>query len=143
MKYQVFIDDNFHYMDPEHQSAGRQFATLEEAVGYCRSFVDDSLVSNYTLGMPSYELLNQYFLFGEDPFVKGGDGAIPFSARDYATAWVRDTYGDWQFNFCKRDNPGLSRLIAIVLSPVVWWRIRRRRHPPAASGPAGRASSSV
>jgi hypothetical protein len=139
MKYQVFIDDNFHYMDPEHRSAGQQFATLEEAVGYCRSFVDGFLISNYRLGMPSYELLNQYFLFGEDPFVKGSDGGIPFSARDYATEWVRDVYGDWQFNFCGRDSPSLSWLISILLSPFVWWRIRRRLHPRAASARSGAA----
>ena len=49
MKFQVFIDDNFHYMDPEHQLAGPQFATLEEAVGYCERAVDDFLISNYQL----------------------------------------------------------------------------------------------
>ena len=52
MKYQVFIDDNFHYMDPEHQSAGQQFATLEEAVEYCKKHVDDWLIYAYRLGMP-------------------------------------------------------------------------------------------
>jgi hypothetical protein len=57
MKYQVFIDDNFHYMDPEHQSAGQQFATLEEAVEYCKKHVDDWLIYAYRLGMPPYELL--------------------------------------------------------------------------------------
>jgi hypothetical protein len=126
MTYQVFIDDNFHYMDPEHQSAGQQFATLEEAVRYCRRFVDDVLISNYRLGMPCYELLTQYRLFGEDPFVMSSEGGVPFSARDYATARIREVYGDWQFEFCKRDNPGLSRLVAVLLSPVVCWRIRRR-----------------
>jgi hypothetical protein len=126
MKYQVFIDDNFHYMDPEHQSAGPQFATLEEAVGYCKRLVDYSLISAYRLGMPPYELQTSYLLFGEDPFVRGGEGGVPFSARDYARAWVREVYGDWQFEFCKRDNPSLSWLIAILLSPVVWWRIRRK-----------------
>jgi hypothetical protein len=131
MKYQVVIDDNFHYMDAEHQSAGQQFATLEEAVRYCKRFVDDTLISNYRLGMPSYELLTQYLLFGEDPFVRSSEGGVPFSARDYATARVREVYGDWQFRFCKRGNPSFSILIAILLSPAVWWRIRRRLHPRA------------
>jgi hypothetical protein len=133
MKFQVFIDDNFHYMDPEHQLAGPQFATLEEAVGYCKRIVDHSLISAYRLGKPPYELLTQYLLFGKDPFVRSGEGGVPFSARDYARRWVREVYGDWQFKFLERDNPSLSWLIAILLSPVVWWRIRRRLHSRVAS----------
>jgi len=132
MTYQVIIDDNFHYMDPEHQRVGPRFATLEEAVAYCRRVVDEFLIENYRFGMPSYELLTQYLLYGEDPFVRGGEGGVPFSARDYAGTWIREVYGEWQFAVCNRDKPLLSRLIATALAPVVRWRIGRRLHRSAA-----------
>ena len=138
MSYQVIIDDNFHYMDPQHQLVGPQFATLEEAVAYCKRLVDEFLIQNYRLGMPAYELLTQYLLFGEDPFVRGGEGGVPFSAHGYAETWVREVYGEWQFAASNRDNPRLSRLIAMVLAPVVRWRIGRRLHRLAAS--SGRAA---
>ena len=125
MKYQVFIDDNFHYMDPDHQSAGQQFATLEEAVAYCQRFVDKDLFSSYRLGMPCYELSAQWAMFGEDPFVRGGEGGVPFSARDYVSERIREVYGDWQDEICDPGSPRFSSIVAVLLSPMVWWRIRR------------------
>jgi hypothetical protein len=85
MSYRVLIDDNFHYMDPEGRSEGKEFRTLEEAVVYCKKIVDDFLISGHRPGMTADELLAQYESFGEDPFVAAGDGIVHFSARDYAT----------------------------------------------------------
>ncbi len=93
MSYRVLIDDNFHYMDPEHRSVGQEFGTLEEAVAYCKKIVDDFLSSGHRPGMTAGELLEQYTFFGEDPFVATGDGVVHFSARDYAAERVRAICG--------------------------------------------------
>jgi len=130
MEYQVLIDDNFHYAEPEHRSTGPQFATLEEAVTYCKRVVEDSLLHHYRLGMPAHELLTQYLLFGDDPFVYTGEGGVPFSARAYAATWIREVYGDWQWRTSSPDHPWLSWLTALLLAPVVEWRIRRRMRRP-------------
>ncbi len=83
MTYRVLIDDNFHYMDPEHRYSGPGFATLDSALKYCKTIVDDFLASAYRDGMSVEQLIEQYQLFGEDPFVVG-EGTGTFSAWDYA-----------------------------------------------------------
>ena len=83
MTYRVLIDDNSHYMDPEHRYSGPDFDTLDDALQHCKAIVDDFLASAYREGMSAKELAEQYLLFGEDPFVVG-EGTSTFSARDYA-----------------------------------------------------------
>ena len=90
MKYPVFVDDNFHYMDESERYQLGDFESLEEAVAACQRIVDEFLMSNYRPGMTAGELLTQYTFYGEDPFVFTGDGTVPFSARDYASQRVRE-----------------------------------------------------
>ena len=89
MRYRVLVDDNFHYMDESERYALGEFDTLEAAVAACKRLVDEFLTSSYRPGMTAAELLTQYALFGEDPFVYTGDDTVPFSARDYASDKVR------------------------------------------------------
>ena len=88
MKYRVFVDDNFHYMDESERYQLGEFGTLEAAVDACKKVVDEFLVSNLRPGMTADELITQYALFGEDPFILTGDGSVPFSAREYAAERV-------------------------------------------------------
>lgn len=88
-KYRVFVDDNFHYMDEGERYQLGDFDSLEAAVAACTRIVDEFLAANHRPGMTSGELLTQYSLYGEDPFVFTGDGTVPFSARDYASERIR------------------------------------------------------
>ncbi len=90
MTYRVLIDDNFHYMDPEHRYSGPDFDALDDALQHCKAIVDDFLASAYGDGMSAKELVEQYRLFGEDPFVIGGEGTKMFSAWDYAYSRARE-----------------------------------------------------
>jgi len=80
MKYEVFVDDNFHYMDEDERYKLGEFDTEEEAVAACKEIVDKFLLFNYKPGMTAEELYSHYTDFGEDPFVRPGS----FSAWTYA-----------------------------------------------------------
>jgi hypothetical protein len=90
--YRVMVDDNFHYMDKDERADAGAFMTAEEAVAACRGIVDDSLAHLLAPGMTAIELLAQYHLFGDDPFVVAAEGGAPvtFSARDYAEKRVAE-----------------------------------------------------
>ena len=42
MNYQVFIDDNFHYMDESERIIGKTYSTAGKAVAAAQLIVDDS-----------------------------------------------------------------------------------------------------
>ena len=86
-KYQVMVDDNFHYMNEDERYTHGTFATAEEASAACRELVDKWLAAHYEPGMTPEKLYNSYVSFGEDPFVVGPPGedmSGTFSAWDYA-----------------------------------------------------------
>ncbi len=89
-RYKVLIDDNFHYMDEEARIEHGIFKSSEKAVAACHRIVDESLRHLHEPGMSAAELIAQYALFGDDPFIVtlGDTGAtgppVSFSARDYA-----------------------------------------------------------
>ena len=85
MKYKVYVDDNFHYMDESHRYKLGEYNSLEKAIKACKKIVDEFLLENYKSGMTIGELLAQYSLYGEDPFIIGADEGVPFSARNYAS----------------------------------------------------------
>ncbi len=55
-----------------------------------KKIVIEFLNENYRPGMTSGELLSQYSLYGEDPFIIGADEGVPFSARAYASVKVEE-----------------------------------------------------
>jgi len=83
--FQVFVDDNFHYMDESERYRLGGFPTCEAAIEACIRIVDEYLDSAYQPGMDAGELWQSYSMFGEDPFVIAPAGATcKFSAWDYA-----------------------------------------------------------
>lgn len=70
MKFQVLIDDNYHYMDESERITHGEFETLEAAIEACKKIVNDCLGHGYTPGMSAQELNAYYTMFGEDPWVK-------------------------------------------------------------------------
>ena len=94
MKYEVLVDDNYHYMDESERYKHGEFETLEEAISACKAIVDEFLTSSYKPGMSAAELNQLYTMFGEDPWIAGGGPGVKFSAWDYASARVREICGE-------------------------------------------------
>jgi hypothetical protein len=83
-RYEVLVDDNFHYMDEEYRYKLGEFRDCQGAIAACKKIVDEFLLANYRPGMASGELWQQYSFFGEDPFISTTDGNCRFSAWSYA-----------------------------------------------------------
>ncbi len=81
--YELFVDDNFHYMDEESRYKAGSFDSYDEALAKAKAIVDDFLGQSHTPGMTSKELYGAYTGFGEDPFIIPEDDSH-FSAWDYA-----------------------------------------------------------
>lgn len=84
MSYTVHVDDNFHYQDESERYTAGSYETYDRAVAECRKIVDRSLTELFTRGMSADELMKQYAMFGEDPWISGDSGDDRFPARDYA-----------------------------------------------------------
>lgn len=77
--FTVFVDDNFHYTDENERLKHGEFSTFEEAVVACKAVVNKCLLHGYAKGMTADELISQYVLYGEDPWISG-DG-LPYHFR--------------------------------------------------------------
>jgi len=90
-KYQVYIDDNYHYMDKSERYVAGSYSSLEEAVERCKEITIKSLEHHYENGITPEDLSAQWAMFGEDPFIRvdpfitGADEQVPFSARKFIT----------------------------------------------------------
>ena len=88
-KYTVFVDDNARSQDESARYQLAEFDTYEAAVAACRKIVEE-FFQDCQPGQQSYEKLwEHYTMFGEDPFIIGGDKKQPFSAWDYAKELCR------------------------------------------------------
>ncbi len=85
-KYKVYVDDNYHYMDVSERYAAGSYDSLKEALEKCKEITIKSLGDQFERGITPDKLQAQWSMFGEDPFIVGGDGSIPFSARKFITA---------------------------------------------------------
>ena len=90
--YSVYVDDNFHYMDESERYKLDTFETCEDAVKACMKIVDEFLEDGYKAGKNFEELMKEYLLFGEDPFIVSSDKTCFFSARDYARKRCSELY---------------------------------------------------
>ncbi|HMA37958.1 MAG TPA: hypothetical protein VKY74_26145 [Chloroflexia bacterium] len=85
--YEVFVDDNYHYMDERERYRRGAYPTCAAATAACRQIVDEYLRAAYRPGMTADALWQGYVSFGEDPFIQApGDPACTFAAWDYARA---------------------------------------------------------
>jgi len=83
-KHEVYVDDNFHYLDESERYKHGAFETCEEAIMVYKKIVDEFLDQGYEKGMNFKELYEGYLGVGEDPFIISGDTTCFFSAWDYA-----------------------------------------------------------
>ena len=84
MNYQIFIDDNFHYMDESERIKGNTYNTAGKALAAAQQIVDECLKDLYRNGLSSDELYDLYVSSGKDPFIITSDDNCKFSAWDYA-----------------------------------------------------------
>ena len=84
MKYQIAVDDNFHYMDESERDYGDIYKTAEEAIAAAQELVDKSLRHLYQDGQTPEELYSDYQDWGDDPFIITEDKSCKFSAWTYA-----------------------------------------------------------
>jgi hypothetical protein len=92
----VFVDDNFHYMDEEYRYELGSFHDCESAVAACKKIVDEFLADCYQQCRTPKELWQQYFSFGEDPWIatEDPDCRVRFSAWEYAKERCEEIYQD-------------------------------------------------
>ncbi len=84
-KFKVIIDDNYHYGDESERYTVGSYASLEEALDKCKEITLESLKHFYEKGISPEKLSAQWSMFGEDPYIVGGDTSVPFSARKFIT----------------------------------------------------------
>lgn len=85
LAFEIWIDDNFHYMDEDERYSGGRYTTYEEALRRAYEVVEHSLGESYKPGMTATELYSSYTSFGEDPWITPTpEGVEAFSAWKYA-----------------------------------------------------------
>jgi len=92
-EFELFVDDNYHFMDEQSRYQAGSFASYGEALAKARAIVDEFLEQRHQPGMTSRELYEGYVEFGEDPFIVPA-GEPHFSAWDYARARCRELCAD-------------------------------------------------
>jgi hypothetical protein len=96
-RYQVMVDDNFHYMDPDERREQGIYDTLDDALAVCHEIVERSLREAFKPGVTAEKLYDHYTSFGEDPFIvvlDGADANAKFSAWNYAKERCRAMCGE-------------------------------------------------
>jgi hypothetical protein len=95
MPYVVMVDDNANFLDESRRYKLGEFDSAEQALHRCRRIIDGFLRSSHVPGYTTEELLGEYAMFGEDPFILcQGVPLVPFSAWDYAKARCREICGE-------------------------------------------------
>ncbi len=85
VSYEVFVDDNFHYMDEDERYSSGEFQTYSEALRHAKRIVDKSLRDLHETGKSADDLIASYVSFGQDPWIRPTpQGTERFSARAYA-----------------------------------------------------------
>jgi hypothetical protein len=93
-KYQVLVDDNYHFQDEDERYASGGFDSYEDAVAKCKGIVEQCLEQIYKPGMTADHMYRTYQVFGEDPWIRGKPEGQPFfSAWDYARSRVDEICG--------------------------------------------------
>lgn len=95
--YQVFVDDNFHFMDENERFLHGNYATFEEAEAACKRIVDQSLADVCNPGMTADALYTSYSMFGDDPFIRGPKACI--TVLDFSTGAVtlKPRFSAWEY----------------------------------------------
>ena len=84
IRFEVFVDDNFHYQDESERYKQGEYDTYEEAVKACKEIVGGELSHLNLNRLSAAELYSAFTSFGEDPFIRPTPEGERFSAWEYA-----------------------------------------------------------
>jgi hypothetical protein len=86
LKYELYVDDNYYYMDDDERYKAGEFDTIDEAVAAAKKIVDDFLLSIYKKrpDITAKELYDKYKKSGEDPWIH--PNYTNYNSWDYAEA---------------------------------------------------------
>jgi hypothetical protein len=82
-KYQVYVDNNFRYLDESERYLAGSYMDCETALKKCVEIVENSLSNEHKPGMSEKELVDRYKSFGEDPWISSPHEGCRFSAWKY------------------------------------------------------------
>lgn len=86
--YEVYVDDNFHFMDEDERYKKGEYETEDEAIAVMKAIVDECIIPAYNANptVSAESLYNGYTMFGDDPFCP----MSRFSSWDYAKELCND-----------------------------------------------------
>lgn len=123
--FQVFVDDNFHYMEEDERYLGGEFDTYEEAIAFCKKIVDEFLVKSRKPEMNANELYNYYLDFGEDPFVRSNNPGIDIHSKEFKQ------YSSWNYALKKSidmcDKIGVTAITDKLLN-AIWFAAEKHKN---------------
>jgi|TARA_Y100000294_G_scaffold176094_1_gene197660 hypothetical protein len=91
-KFEVFVGDNFHFMDESEIYRQGVYETYEEAVEVCKSIINDFFL-NCDEDKTAEDLYGGYVQYGESPLIKPNPKNNSFSAPDYARQRCKEICG--------------------------------------------------
>lgn len=84
-RFRIIVAENAHYQDPEHEYEVEGADTAAEAVAKCKEIVDQSLHGLAGPDRSASEIIADYRLYGDDPYILSPRGEdVTFSAWTYA-----------------------------------------------------------
>ena len=71
LKYELYVDDNYYYMDEDERYKAGEFDTLEGAIAEAKRIIDDFLLTTYKKnpGFSAVDLFKEYTKYGVDPWI--------------------------------------------------------------------------
>lgn len=94
MRYRLMVDSNLRSTDGSAGYSAGEYDRLDDAVATAKRIVDASLTGIAASGRTSDELYEYYCLFGNHPYIVGGDEDVDFSSQGYAREKSREFDGD-------------------------------------------------
>lgn len=91
-RFKVYVAENSHFGNSGEGYLKGDYADCSTAVEVCKQVVDDFLLKAYDQGKTEEQLLHDYTLYGDDPYVVAGNGVerCDFSSWDYARARIKE-----------------------------------------------------
>jgi hypothetical protein len=90
LKYELYVDDNYNYMDDDERYKAGEFDTIDEAIAAAKKIVDEFLLLTCKKrpDISSEELYAVYKTSGEDPWIH--PNYTDYNSWDYAEARCKE-----------------------------------------------------
>jgi hypothetical protein len=95
--YEVWVDDNFDFMDDSGRVLLGRYRTYEEAEAAAKAIVDRFLEENLRNTKSAEDLYDSYTSFGDDPFIKGPDAVVWETNPETGGLSPRPRFSAWNY----------------------------------------------